>query len=248
MRIATWNVNSVRARIDQLLQWLATSKIDIALLQEIKCINEAFPTEMLNDIGYNVTVYGQKSYNGVAILSKYIIEDVVVWSDICDDQQARYVEAFTGGINVASVYVPNGVAPNTPQYEYKLNFFEILQKHIADKNNFIIGGDFNIAVEDKDVYNPDAWRDKICCTEAERAKMTNLFKIGFCDTVRELNPDEEIYTWWNYMANGFNKNYGLRIDYMLATPDIKISKAVVNKVVRGNTKPSDHAPVEITIE
>ena len=247
MKIATWNINSVRARIDQLLHWLVDSSLDIALLQEIKCINEVFPTEMLNDTGYNSAICGQKSYNGVAILSKYIIDDIITWQDITDDSQARYIEVFTGGINVASVYVPNGVAPDTQQYEYKLHFFDVLLKHISNKSNFVIGGDFNVTVDDNDVYNPAAWRGKICCTDKEREKMKNLFDSGLSDITRILKKKKKIYTWWNYMAGCFNKDYGLRLDYMLTTKDLAVSSAIVNKQVRGNQRPSDHAPVEIIL-
>lgn len=247
MKIATWNVNSVRVRLDQLIQWLHDSDIDVALLQEIKCINELFPTEPLNDAGYNVAVYGQRSYNGVAILSRYIIEDIVLWSDITDDDQARYIEAFINGMTIASVYVPNGVEPGAPQYTYKLNFLDILLDHIKNKTKFVIGGDFNITATDDDVYNPKAWKDKICCSKPERDNLQKFFDAGFADILRKFYPNDKIYTWWNYMAGGFAKNYGLRIDYMLATSDILINNASINKQVRANTRPSDHAPVEITV-
>ena len=254
MRIATWNVNSVRARIEHLAEFLKSNEIDVILLQELKCVTEAFPRGYFEDLGYNCLIYGQKSYNGVAILSKYRIECMRMGNEIFEnDPQARYVEALVNGHILASVYVPNGQSVEAPAYEYKLNFLKILIDHIRNmpKNEkFIIGGDFNIARTDADVYNPKAWKGKVCCTERERELLEDLINIGLRDIMREFvdNDDIPLYTWWDYRRFAFTKNYGLRLDYVLATPNVEVKNCFIDKSVRGKARPSDHAPVIVDIK
>ncbi len=254
MRIATWNVNSVRARVEHLTSFLRENDIDIVLLQELKCVNEAFPRGYFEDIGYNCLIYGQKSYNGVAILSRYRIECLHMGNEVfVDDQQARYVEALINGYIVASVYVPNGQDVELPAYEYKLNFLKILKNHIKDLQNnekIIIGGDFNIARTDADVYNPKAWKGKVCCTERERELFENLMNVGLRDIMRECanSEIESIYTWWDYRRYAFAKNYGLRLDYILTTQNIDVQNCFIDKSVRGKSRPSDHAPVIVDVK
>ncbi len=254
MKIATWNVNSVRARMEHLLEFLQTNNIDVVLLQELKCSTQMFPREYFEDIGYNCLVYGQKSYNGVAILSKYQIECLKMGNEIFEgDPQARYIEALVNGCVIASVYVPNGQNIEAPAYEYKLNFLKTLINHVEDisKNEkFIIGGDFNIARNDADVYNPKAWKGQVCCTEPERELFENLLDTGLKDVMREFSSSEEepIYTWWDYQHFAFAKNYGLRLDYILATPNVEIQNCLIDKNVRSKERPSDHAPVVVDIK
>ncbi|MBQ9334966.1 MAG: exodeoxyribonuclease III [Alphaproteobacteria bacterium] len=254
MRIATWNVNSVRARIEHLAEFLKSNEIDVILLQELKCVTEAFPRGYFEDLGYNSLIYGQKSYNGVAILSRYRIECLHMGNEVfVDDRQARYVEALINGYIVASVYVPNGQDVELPAYGYKLNFLQILTSHIkrtSQNEKFIIGGDFNIARTDADVYNPKAWKGKVCCTERERELFEDLINIGLRDTIREFakSEDEPIYTWWDYRRFAFTKNYGLRLDYVLATPNVEVKSCFIDKSVRGKARPSDHAPVIVNVE
>ena len=212
MRIATWNVNSVRTRLEHLSEFLKNNAIDVILLQELKCVTEAFPQGYFEDVGYNCLVYGQKSYNGVAILSKYRIECLQMGNEVFgNDAQARYVEALINGHILASVYVPNGQSVEAPAYEYKLNFLKILTKHLEtaiQNEKFIIGGDFNIARTDADVYNPKAWKGKVCCTDRERELFEDLINIGLRDIMLEFTQteDEPIYTLWDYRRFAFTKN------------------------------------------
>lgn len=252
MKIASWNVNSVRVRAKQLSNFLISEGIDICLLQEIKCVSEAFPTEYFEDLGYNACVFGQKAYNGVAILSRYIIEETVTGAEVFEDDypnpcQARYIEALINGHTVASVYVPNGVAPGSDQYYYKLRFLNILKNHIRSNNVSIIGGDFNIALTDYDVYDPKLWHEKICCTELERKCLHGVIDdLELIDALRrKYNNNERIYTWWNYKFNSYSTDKGLRLDYIFLTSDIQFQDAYVARSSRNLERPSDHAPVVV---
>ena len=254
MRVATWNVNSVRARLEHLMSFLKENDVDTILLQELKCTTETFPRDYIEDMGYNCLIYGQKSYNGVAILSRYPIECISTGKEVFkDDPQARYVEALVNGYVIASVYVPNGQEVDALAYEYKLNFLKILTSHLkeASRNEkFIIGGDFNIARTDADIYNPKTWKGKVCCTDRERALFEDLINIGLRDIMSELAPSENepIYTWWDYRHFSFRKNYGLRLDYILATPNIEVQNCMIDKHTRTKERPSDHAPVIVDIK
>jgi exodeoxyribonuclease-3 len=248
MIIATWNINSARVRAEQLLDLLRGKHgIDVILLQEIKCATEAFPYEFFEDAGYNCAVFGQKSNNGVAILSKHRIEDMRLGSAVFPgDASARYVEALVGEYKISSVYVPNGQAPDTPQYAYKLQFLSTLiaeLSQVSHDEKFVIGGDFNITRDNVDVYNPELWRGRICCTDAERRKLRELLDVGFCDCLRQISGDKVAYTWWDYRSAGFRKNNGLRLDYILATPNIAVKNCYVDLETRALERPSDHAPV-----
>ncbi|MDR3030961.1 MAG: exodeoxyribonuclease III [Holosporales bacterium] len=251
MKIATWNVNSVRVRLSQVLEFIEKYDIDIILLQEIKCKTEEFPKYIFDDIGYNCRIFGQKSYNGVAILSKYMIEDVIFGAEIfLEDSQARYVEALINGYNFASVYVPNGKSPDDPAYQYKLDFLDILinrLKQTSSLSQYILAGDFNITMADTDVYDPDLWKNKICCTELERTKLRDIVNLGYRDIMKELRPFEEIYTWWDYRRETFSKNKGLRLDYFFVDHRIQINNCHVAKEIRNQLRPSDHAPVILEI-
>jgi exodeoxyribonuclease-3 len=251
MKIATWNINSIRVRIEQLLRFIKEHNIDVILLQEIKCRNEDFPEYIFDELGYNCSIFGQKTYNGVAILSKYIIDDVKFGTEIfVGDAQARYIEALINGYNLASIYVPNGQFPESPAYQYKLSFLETLINYLKQSmtnSKYILAGDFNITMTDDDVYDPKLWKDKICCTIKERNKLKDIINLGYKDVIRSLQPDEQIYTWWDYRRDALLKNRGLRLDYFFINPDINVKNGYIAKQIREQPRPSDHAPVVIEV-
>jgi exodeoxyribonuclease-3 len=253
MKICTWNVNSVKARINNVISFLKNEEIDIALLQETKCIEENFPNMEFEDLGYNIAVLGQKSYNGVAILSKYPIDEVTKHIPNFDDEQARYIEALISlddkAIRVASVYVPNGNQIGSEKFEYKMNFFDALKTHLMDLSEYdeelIIGGDFNVALNDIDVYDPASLDGTVCYHKDERAKMRAITNNGYIDSYRALNQDKQEYTWWDYRSGAWQYNKGMRIDYMLLNPLCfdKLENVYIATDTRGEKKASDHAPV-----
>jgi len=276
LKIATFNVNSVKARIENIGAWLKDSNPDIVCLQEIKCIEEQFPFDYFLDLGYNAVVNGQKTYNGVAILSKYKIEDVkkdlphLHDNDGVDgnlDNQARYIEgviAFkNSAIRVASIYVPNGGGDldsnenleNSAKFIYKMDFFDRLNSHIKNLLKYdemqFFAGDFNVACENIDIYDPKNFDGKILFHPQERQKFRGLLNLGLVDCYRALNPLQQSYSWWDYRGNSYEKNHGARIDYILASPlgaDSLISSSIEDKNVRDQSKPSDHCPMIINIK
>lgn len=256
LKIVSWNVNSVRARLPIVLDWLRACKPDVVCLQETKCEDKDFPFEAIEDLGYNITHFGQKTFNGVAILSKYPLDDIQRGIPGFEDTQSRFIEA---GINVgknylriASVYVPNGQEVGSDKYAYKLNFLEELYAYM--RQSFEMGehslfvGDYNIAPSDRDVYDAVAWQDQILCSVAERQAFQKLIHIGYTDLLSFDDPVS--FTWWDYRGGSFQKNHGLRIDHLLASPDVadRVSAAYVDKRVRGLEKASDHAPVFVELE
>lgn len=254
MYIATWNVNSIAARLELALEWIKEKTPDIILLQEIKCIAERFPHDTFADLGYNLAINGQKSYNGVAILSKHPLEDVHYGFPEFEDTAARYVEAFTNGVRVASVYVPNGQDLTSDKFPYKLAFFHKLKEHlqalIAYKEKCLVGGDFNVAPTDADVYDPTKFKERILSSTPERVHFQQLLDVGFQDLIRVLHPEndskkEDFFTWWDYRTGAWHRNHGVRIDHFLASPlAVEHVKAVgVDKEWRGKKRPSDHVPV-----
>lgn len=252
MKIVTWNVNSVRARLPHVENFLKDHQPDVLLLQELKCEEHAFPLS-LGDFGYNYAVYGQKTYNGVAILSKHPIEDVQKGIPNFEDVPARYIEAFTGGIRVASVYVPNGQTVTSAAYGYKLNFLEALYNHAKQLLNLdekiIIGGDYNIAPTDADMYDPVGWKDEVLCTTAEREAFRKILYAGYTDALAQ-NQTVMPFTWWDYRKGSFAKDSGLRIDHLLLSPQALdfMQKTKVYRDFRGFEKASDHAPVEVCLK
>ncbi len=248
--LATWNINSIRMRLPLLLSWLRERAPDVVLLQETKVIDDQFPGEEIEDLGYNIFKYGQKTYNGVAILSKFPIEDRTQGIPGFEDDQARYLEAVIKGVRVASIYVPNGMAVGSDKYAYKLNFLKHLYTHLQALLTYdealVLGGDFNIAPADSDVYDPLEWHEKILCSTPEREGFRSLLYLGFTDALRALHPQEkELYTWWDYRAGAWQNNYGLRIDHFLVSPQAadRLIDGFVDKEIRGVEKASDHAPV-----
>lgn len=250
LTIATWNTNSIRMRLPLLLEWLKESAPDIVLLQETKVMDDQFPKEEIEELHYNIATYGQKTFNGVAILSKLPLEDVTIGIPGYEDDQARYIEAVVKGIRVASVYVPNGMEVGSDKYAYKLDFLSHLYTHLQTLLTYdealVLGGDFNIAPLDQDIYDPQEWHEKILCSTPEREKFRALLYLGLTDALRTLHPQEaELYTWWDYRGASWQNNFGLRIDHLLLSPQAAdhLEAASVEKKYRDVEKASDHAPV-----
>ncbi len=250
LTIVTWNINSIRMRLPLLVEWLKETAPDIVLLQETKVMDDQFPKEAIEDLQYNIVMFGQKTFNGVAILSKHPIEDVTKGIPGFQDEQARYIEAVIRGMRVASVYVPNGMEVGSDKYAYKLKFLTHLYQHVKTLLTYdealAIGGDFNIAPSDQDVYDPEAWREKILCSTPEREKLRALMYLGLTDALRTMHAEEkELYTWWDYRGGSWQNNFGMRIDHFLLSPQAAdhLEFASVEKKIRGLEKSSDHAPV-----
>jgi exodeoxyribonuclease-3 len=254
IKISTWNVNSINARLEHLLNWLKEEKPDIALLQELKCLTEAFPYQQIEDLGYNIAAHGQKSYNGVAILSKFPLSDISTdFPDNPINQEARYIEGLVNfpqsAIRVASVYVPNGQSLDSDKYQNKLKFLQALKSYYQTLISFeeptIIGGDFNIALTNADIYDPEIMKDSILFSPEERQYLRNFISTGLTDIYRILNHTEEGYTWWDYRANSFMRNHGARIDYIFCSAEAAhLSKeCFISKEWRSKPTPSDHIPL-----
>lgn len=256
--IATFNVNSIKARLPNVLAWLASAKPDIALLQELKCVDEAFPAMEIEELGYNLALFGQKTYNGVAILSKFPLDDVVrgLPGDASDDQ-ARYIEAVAsipgGAIRVASAYVPNGQDVASDKFPYKLKFLERLRAHWAERLAYheiaVLGGDFNVAPAPLDVYDAKLLEGSVCYHPAERERLRALLHLGFYDAFRVLHPTEHQFSWWDYRGGGYKRGLGLRIDHLLLSPMAadRLTACIIDEAPRREEKPSDHAPVIATL-
>jgi exodeoxyribonuclease-3 len=281
IKIASFNVNSIKARLPRLLEWLKNSNPDVVLLQELKCVETEFPFEALFEAGYNSVVAGQKSYNGVAILSKFQIEDVIKVLPNApilsngevtnlfgnqETQQARYIEGVISvdgaAIRVASIYVPNGGGDlgededleNSKKFIYKLEFLEALKAHFSNLVAFdeiqIFGGDFNVAVEEIDVFDAKSLRNTVCFHDFERQKFRSILNLGIVDSYRAVNSSHQAFSWWDYRGGSWQHNKGMRIDYLLASSKAadKICAAEIeDKGVRDQKKASDHCPVCVTI-
>ena len=254
MKIATWNVNSIRARLDTVTRWIGEAQPDIACLQEIKTTDEGFPAKVFQDLGYNVAVHGQKSYNGVAILSKLPFDEVrpgLPGDD--DDNQARYLEAVvsTGGraVRVASIYAPNGNPIGSEKFSYKLAWLERLKKHACDlfrlEEPVVLAGDYNVIPTDVDVRNPAGWLNDALFQPESRARFRELVYSGLTDAFRACSGDPGHYTFWDYQAGAWQKNNGIRIDHLLLTPQAAdiLAACRIERDVRGWDRPSDHVPV-----
>lgn len=254
MLIATWNVNSVKQRLEPLTEWLTERQPGIVCLQETKCIDEAFPRETLESLGYNVAVHGQKAFNGVAILSKYPFDEVTARlpGDDADDH-ARFLEAVIstgqGVVRVASIYLPNGNPPNTEKYTFKLKWMDRLHRYARQRleleEPLILAGDFNVIPAEADVYEPAAWTGDALFLPATRAKFHSLINLGLTDAIRATSDSPGLYSFWDYQAGAWQRNKGLRIDHLLLSPQAadRLVAAGIDKHVRGREKPSDHVPV-----
>ena len=248
MRVASWNINSLRKRQDRLFAWLEATKPDIVCLQETKCPDEQFPVLALQAAGYHSVYHGVKSYNGVAILSKNESRDVR--PSLCDevvDPQARVIAATVSNIEVFSVYAPNGRAVGSPAYDYKINWYGRLRACLSKEESadLIVCGDFNVAPEDVDVHDPELWRGAIMCSNGERTAFRQLCEGSLKDTLRLHHKEGGLFSWWDYRMLSFPKNRGLRIDMILAGKSLarRCTAAGIDREMRKGKEPSDHAPV-----
>ena len=250
VKIATWNVNSIKARLPHLLAWLREAAPDVVLLQEIKTTAEQFPRLEVEDAGYNVAVAGQKTYNGVAVLSRRPIDvELTTLPGDAADEQARYLEAFTGDVRVASIYLPNGNPVDSDKYPYKLAWMERLYAHVrtllATEDAVVLGGDFNVAPEDGDVFDPAAWKDDALCRPETRAAWRSIVHLGLTDAFRAMTGETGRYSWWDYRGGAWSRDHGLRIDHLLLSPQAadRLQGAGIDRKPRGWEKASDHTPV-----
>ncbi|HEX7799598.1 MAG TPA: exodeoxyribonuclease III [Asticcacaulis sp.] len=267
MKLATWNVNSVNARLPLVLQWFREAMPDVCALQEIKCVDEKFPVEAFESLGYNCAVFGQKTWNGVAIVSKYPLSDVrrgLPRKDLADDEtdeQSRYIEAVVEAptpVRFASIYLPNGNPLGTDKYAYKLRWLERLRAHAASllplEEITVLTGDFNIIPAKDDCWNEAVWLDDALYQPAVRRAYQGLKNLGYADAFETHAPDGNRYTFWDYQAGAWQKNQGIRIDHHLLSPQAadRLREVVIHKDTRGRThdeaKPSDHVPVEIFLQ
>ncbi len=255
VKIATWNVNSIRARLGNLLDWLKSAKPDVVLLQEIKAQEENFPLMEIKSLGYEALVVGQKSYNGVAILSRDVLHDPVrgLPGDK-DDSQARYVEATTFGLRVASIYLPNGNPANTDKYPYKLAWMARLRDHASDllasEQRVVLGGDYNVIPAPEDVYEPAGWRDDALFKIETRQAFRAILNLGFTDAFRAIHPKKHAYTYWDYQGIAWSADRGLRIDHLLLSPQAAdlLDTCEIDRKPRGKEKASDHTPIWCNLE
>lgn len=254
MKIATWNVNSINVRLPQLIDWLNRVDPDIVGLQELKCDATSFPLEALEALGYHIVVNAQKTYNGVALLSKVPATDIMCDIPKFVDDQKRVVAGTIQDIRVINVYVPNGQSPQSDKYVYKLEwldaFYDYLQGELMQYEKLLVMGDFNIAPTDDDVHNPALWKDQVLCTQKERDAFKRLLSLGFVDVLRLYAAPKGIFTWWDYRQQGFEKNEGVRIDHVLLSKELsaRYIESSVYIEVRANERPSDHAPVGILLK
>ncbi len=251
IKIATWNVNSIKARLPNVLKWLDSQNPDVVLFQEIKTVAETFPYLEFEERGYNMLVCGQKSYNGVAILSKFPLENKIT-SLIGNeaDKQARYAEAvINGNLKVASIYLPNGNPIESDKFPYKLEWLERLLEHVKQLMSsnlpFVLGGDFNVILNDKDVYSPKAFADTSLCHTEVIKKMRSILNLGLTDALRAFNKQSGVYSFWDYKHGCWQKDNGILLDYLLLSPEATdmLKSSGIDKEPRGWERPSDHAPV-----
>ncbi|MEO8436722.1 MAG: exodeoxyribonuclease III [Pyrinomonadaceae bacterium] len=250
MKLATWNVNSILARLPHVQQWLQANQPDILCMQETKCLDEKFPYDVFTELGYCSTVLGQRTYNGVAVLTRE--ECATVQKGYQDDEegaQARLLSVNVKGMQVVNVYIPNGQAVGSDKYQFKLKWMERLRSFLAatcdPATPVVLCGDFNVAPEDRDVHDPRLWQDRIMCSAQERDTLNRIKEWGFTDAFRLHNQQGGLYSWWDYRAGAFRRGMGLRIDHVwISRPLVPLSRAArIDSETRTWEKPSDHAPV-----
>jgi exodeoxyribonuclease-3 len=253
LKLATWNINSLGVRLPQVLDWLGTAQPDVLALQELKLPDDKFPLAELQAVGYDAVFHGQKTYNGVALLSKLPMTDVVRNMPTFADDHARTIAATVGGVRVIGGYFPNGQAPDSDKFAYKMRWLDGLQAFVANElkqhDKLVLMGDFNIAPDDRDVHDPVAWAGQIHCTPQERAHFQQLIGAGLHDAFRLFEQPPKLYSWWDYRLLAFRKNQGLRIDHILVSDALKprVLACEIDKLPRKNERPSDHAPVVVTL-
>lgn len=247
MKIATWNVNSLKVRLAQVQDWLAEHQPDVLCLQETKTEDKNFPLAEIQQGGYEVVFSGQKTYNGVAILSKQAATDVQYGIPDFADEQKRVLAATINGVRIVCVYVPNGQSLDSDKYQYKLAWLNALQSWLKDElaryPKLALLGDYNIAPEDRDVHDPAAWVGNVLVSEPERAAFQELQNLGLCDAFRMFEQAEKSFSWWDYRMMGFRRNQGMRIDHILISPALSCSSCSIDRAPRKLERPSDHTPV-----
>lgn len=249
MKLATWNVNSLRVRLEHVLRWLESAEPDVLALQETKLRDEDFPRLELEGLGYHVAFAGQPAYNGVALISRLPLAEVRTEIAGLDGKEQRVIGARCGDFKILDVYVPNGQRVDSEKYLYKLEWLAALERHLAEEiaagEPLVVVGDFNIAPADADVYDPAAWEGKVLCSAPERAALEKILGLGFKDAFRLFEQAERSYSWWDYRSGGFRRNQGLRIDLILTSEVLSqaCQGVTIDKTPRGWERPSDHAPV-----
>lgn len=254
MHIVTWNVNSLKARLPRVQEWISEAQPDVLLIQETKLAQDKFPHAEMTELGYESAHFGQGQWNGVAIISRVGLDNVVqnFAPGIEPDGEARIITAMCGGVQVSSVYVPNGRSLDHDHYQYKLSWLSRLRAHLdascAPTDDVVVGGDFNIAPEDRDVYDMKAFADATHVSAAERDALANVCNFGLADTFRQFNDEDKVFSWWDYRGGAFHKGHGMRIDLLLATPSVaaRAKGSVIDRNARkerDSGKPSDHVPV-----
>ena len=249
MKIASWNVNSLNVRLPHVTEWLAAHEPHTLVLQEIKQTTEAFPAEAFAELGYHAVASGQKTYNGVAVISRSPIDEVETELPGFADEQRRVLAASVDGVRVIDLYVPNGQSLDSEKYQYKLSWLaalkDFLGEQLARYPNLVVLGDFNIAPEDRDVYDAEKWGEDVLCSPPERAALQALLDLGLADTFRQFDQAEKSFSWWDYRAAGFRRNAGLRIDLILASAAMQQAcrASYIDPEPRAWERPSDHAPV-----
>jgi exodeoxyribonuclease-3 len=249
LKIASWNVNSLRVRLEQVLAWLADAKPDVLGLQETKLTDEKFPVAEFEALGYRCAFSGQPTYNGVALLSRQPLEDVSTAIDGFGDEQRRVLAATIGGVRIFNLYVPNGQSVDSEKYQYKLAWLDALRAQLSAEiqrhERVLLMGDFNIAPEDRDVHDPAAWEGKVLCSQPERDALRRIMALGFTDTFRLFDQPDASFSWWDYRAAAFRRNLGLRIDLILVSDALRrgCTLSAVDTAPRKLDRPSDHAPV-----
>ncbi|MFK8011532.1 MAG: exodeoxyribonuclease III [Marinicellaceae bacterium] len=249
MKIVSWNVNSLKVRLEHVLEWSKINTPDVLAIQETKLVDEKFPREAIEKAGYHVSYSGQPTYNGVAILSTSPISEVVTDIEGLDDPQRRILAVTIDDVRIINLYVVNGSEPNSEKYQYKMHWLdkvtEFIEQQTQEYDNVIVLGDFNIAIDDRDVWDPEYWKGKILCTEKERGKLEKILDLGFDDSFRLLHDEGGHYSWWDYRMAGFQRNLGLRIDLILSNESMSemLTAAYIDKSPRGWERPSDHTPV-----
>lgn len=253
MKLATWNINSLNVRLPHVLEWLKTSPVDVLCLQELKLEDAKFPLEAIEDAGYHAVFNGQKTYNGVAILSRSKPEDVAKDMPGYADEQKRVIAATIDGVRVVNVYIVNGQSLDSEKYQYKMAWLTALRGYmanaIAEFGDVALLGDYNIAPEDRDVHDPKAWEGQVLVSVPERKHFEALIALGLVDSFRLFKQAEKSFTWWDYRMNGFKRNLGLRIDHILLTKNLaaETSSSVIDVEPRKLERPSDHTPVITTL-
>jgi exodeoxyribonuclease-3 len=253
MQLATWNVNSLNVRLPQVLDWLAANPVDVLALQELKLTDDKFPAQALAEIGYQAQWFGQKTYNGVALLSKTPASEVIKNIPGFEDEQSRVLCATIGSVRVIGAYFPNGQEPGSDKFAYKMRWLTALREWVraemAAHPKLVLMGDYNITFDDLDVWDPEGLRETIHCTTEERLHLNALIDLGLTDAVRLFPQPEKNFSWWDYRDFGFRRKRGLRIDHILITEALKASASAcaVDVAPRKNERPSDHAPVVLTL-